>query len=359
MQNLIELIRPEVRNERPYIVPGAVEVENKLNQNECPFDIPPDLKKDILESFRKIPFNRYPSAQPDRLVEKMAETLGHPADGILVGNGSNELTHTLGLCLMSPGVEVVMARPMFALYESVARMYGATIKGIAPLSDLSFDGDRLLSESKRTGVCVTVVTSPNNPTGLSMPFGTIERLCKESTGFVVVDEAYHEFNTEKSVFELLPSCPNLIIMRTLSKAFGLAGLRLGYMMGAPGIMKEFLKARLPFMVDPFAEHVALELLKRPEIVAERVKRMKSGINEITEIMMDMPDVEVVPSQTNFVLFRMAVPAEVLALHFSRHGVLVRDMSGYPELAGYLRVTTGTEAENKAFFRALESVRSHI
>ena len=357
MRSLIELIRPEVRNEKPYIVAGAVEVEHKLNQNECPFDIPPDLKKDILESFAKIPFNRYPPAQPHRLVKKLSESLGHPAEGILVGNGSNELTHTLGLCLMSSGSDVVMPRPMFALYESVARLYGATVHGIAPLSDLSFDGDAILKESKRPGVSVTVVTSPNNPTGLSMSFDVIERLCEESAGFVVVDEAYHEFNLEKSAFELLRSYPNLIIIRTLSKAFGLAGVRLGYMMGAPAVMQEFLKARLPFMVDVFAEHVALELLKRPEIVEERVRRMKTGIHEITQALDVMPDVEVVPSQANFVLFRMSVPADVLASQFAKQGVLVRNMSGYPELTGYLRVTTGTEDENKAFFRALDSVRS--
>ena len=130
-------------------------------------------------------------------------------------------------------------------------------------------------------------------------------------------------------------------------------------MGAPAVMQEFLKARLPFMVDVFAEHVALELLKRPEIVEERVRRMKTGIHEITQALDVMPDVEVVPSQANFVLFRMSVPADVLASQFAKQGVLVRNMSGYPELTGYLRVTTGTNDENKAFFRALDSLRSQL
>lgn len=358
MSHLISLIRSEVRREKPYIVPHGTSVENKLNQNECPYDIPPVLKRELLNSFESIPFNRYPDAQPNLLVKALSSELDHPPEGILVGNGSNELTHTLGLCLMSAPARVVMPRPMFALYESVARMFGADIDGISPREDLSFDIEAILKASKHPDVRVTVVTSPNNPTGLSVPFDFIERLCGNATGFVVIDEAYHEFNNEKTALDLLRTNPNLIIMRTLSKAFGLAGLRVGYMVGTPEVMQEFLKARLPFMVDRFAEHVAMELLKRPELIAERVNKLKTGIREITKSLQAMPDVDVVPSQTNFVLFRMNRPADDLAMHFRRQDVLVRNMSGYPELNGYLRVTTGTDRENKAFFRALECARGN-
>jgi histidinol-phosphate aminotransferase len=206
-------------------------------------------------------------------------------------------------------------------------------------------------------VNVTVVTTPNNPTGLSVPFDTLEEICKRAKGFVVVDEAYHEFNSEQSVSTLLGKYPNMIMVRTLSKAFGLAGLHVGYMAGEPSIMQELLKARLPFMVDRFAEHVAVELLNRPEMVQRRVQILSDGISDITERLQKMPDVTVVPSQTNFVLFKMDIPADELAAHFTKHDVLVRNMSGYPELDGYLRVTTGTSSENKAFFRALEFVRA--
>jgi histidinol-phosphate aminotransferase len=356
MTSLLDRIRPEVRRERPYTVPGAVEVENKLNQNECPFDIPAELKREFLSSFAQIPFNRYPDPQPEALVHSLSETLDHPADGILVGNGSNELTHTLGLCLMTEGAGVVLPRPMFALYESVARMYGARIHGIAPREDLSFDVDKILELCTGDDVNVTVVTSPNNPTGLSVPFEQLEQICETAAGFVVVDEAYHEFNTEQSASSLLKKHPNVIIVRTLSKAFGLAGLRIGYLAGDPSVIQELLKARLPFMVDRFSEHVAVEILKRPEMIADRVQTLTTGIRQITEKMQAMADVTVVPSQTNFVLFKMNIPADELAAHFTRHQVLVRNMSGYPELRGYLRVTAGTDSENKAFFRALEDVR---
>ena len=283
MTTLLDRIRPEVRRERPYTVPGATVVENKLNQNECPFDIPEDLKQDLLQSFAKIPFNRYPSEQPAELVRSLSGILDHPIDGILVGNGSNELTHTLGLCLMTNGAGIVLPRPMFALYESVARMYGGRVLGVAPKPDLSFDTDTILDLCSSDDVNVTVVTTPNNPTGLSVPFDTLEEICKRAKGFVVVDEAYHEFNSEQSVSTLLGKYPNMIMVRTLSKAFGLAGLRVGYMAGEPSIMQELLKARLPFMVDRFAEHVAVELLNRPEMVQKRVQILSDGISDITDL----------------------------------------------------------------------------
>jgi histidinol-phosphate aminotransferase len=359
MDRLINLIRPEVRLERPYIVAGATVVENKLNQNECPYDLPSEFKEELITSFMQIPFNRYPTEQPDRLVSALASRLNHPRDGILVGNGSNELTHTVGLCLMSSPARVVVPKPMFALYESVARMYGATIIGVAPRDDLSLDMGAIHRASAQSDVHLTIVTSPNNPTGLSVTFDEIKALCEQAPGFVVIDEAYHEFNSERSAIELLPHHPNLIIMRTLSKAFGLAGIRIGYMMGAPAVIQEFLKARLPFMVSRFSEHVALELLKRPEFIEDRVARIKSGIRELTDTLEAMSGIDVVRSQSNFVLFKMGHPSSTLVQMLTEEGVLVRDMSGYPELTGYLRVTAGTDAENKAFFRALESVRSRI
>lgn len=358
MSTLLDRIRPEVRAERPYTVAGAVEVDNKLNQNECPFDVPQELKKELLDSFSRIPFNRYPSEQPHELVQALSDSLGHPADGILVGNGSNELTHTLGLCLMTGGTDVVLPRPMFALYESVARMYGANVLGVAPNQDLSFDTERILELCASDDVNVTVVTTPNNPTGLTVPFDKLEDICDRAKGFVVIDEAYHEFNSGYSAASLLEKFSNVILIRTLSKAFGLAGLRVGYMAGDPLVIQEFLKARLPFMVDRFSEHVAVEFLKRPEMVADRVRALKAGILDITRRLESMHDVTVVPSQTNFVLFKLDMPAEEMEAVFIRHQVLVRNMAGYPELKGYLRVTTGTESENKAFFRALEFVRGH-
>lgn len=351
---LISRIRPEVRAAKAYRVAVPPETQVKLNQNENPHDLPEKLKAELAERLRAIPFNRYPDDQPAALAQALAEYTGHDAAGILVGNGSNELTHTLGLTLIAPGAPVVLPRPMFSLYESVVRLFGGRLVGVAPRADLSFDAEAIVKAVRREAPALTVLTSPNNPTGLAMPLEEIEAVVEAAEGFVVVDEAYVEFNPEPSAITLLQKHPNVLVMRTFSKAFGLAGLRLGFLLGRPAVTQELLKARVPFMVDRFAEHVALTLLERPGFLQERVEAMQASIRTITEALQKRDGVTVVPSQANFVLFKAgALSATALLERLAEEGVLVRNMGGYPELRGWLRVGAGTPDENKAFLAALE------
>ncbi|MEQ9104607.1 MAG: histidinol-phosphate transaminase [Rhodothermales bacterium] len=356
---LVERLRSQVRAERPYIVPGARSVPYKLNQNESPFDLPPVLKRELLESWFQIPFNRYPSEQPDRLVHALATSLGVDPSGILVGNGSNELTHTIGLCLIRPDRPVVVPRPMFALYESVIRLFGGRVVGVAPRENLQFDTEALLDAIRTEDPDVSIVTTPNNPTGLAMPFRDVKRIVETARGFVVVDEAYHEFNPEASALTLLPEHPNVIVVRTLSKAFGLAGIRLGYLVAHPEVTGHLLKARLPFMVDRMAESVGMALVQHPEIIQERIGLIQDATARLTGALQDMPAVDVLPSQANFVLFRTGHDPSDMLERLADRGVLVRNMGGYPELKGWLRVNAGTPHENQAFLDALTSALSEM
>jgi histidinol-phosphate aminotransferase len=353
------LVRSEVRAEKPYLVKGARDVAVKLNQNESPFDLPGRIKRELLQSFFQIPFNRYPREQPFSLVSALSRIENHPEDGILVGNGSNELTHSLGLSFVSPGARVVLPRPMFALYESVVRMHGGTVVAVAPLANLHFDTESLIARIREHSPVMTVLTTPNNPTGKSMTIDEIRLVCLASEGVVVVDEAYHEFNREKSAATLFSDFPNLIVMRTLSKAFGLAGVRIGYMLGNPTLIREIFKSRLPFMVDRFSEMTALAVLKNQDLVRDHVSTLVRSVDSLYERLEKLDGVSVVSSQTNFLLFRTDVDPGVLAGRLSDRGILVRNMSGYPELIGYLRVTAGTEAENNAFVEALKLVLEEL
>lgn len=354
MEQLVRLIRSEVRMEKPYFVGGSDESNCKLNQNECPFDLPREIKTEILKKFEQIQFNRYPASQPSELISVLAEHHNLPEGSVLVGNGSNDLTQTLALCFISAGTRVVLPRPMFALYESVVRMHGGEVVPIAPLKSLDFDIDGIVESASDSSVVLTVVASPNNPTGLSVPFDAIEHLCEKAPGFVVIDEAYHEFCLDQSSISLMDRYPNLIVMKTLSKAFGLAGIRIGYLLGHPQVMGEILKARLPFMVDRFSEITAIELVKRSDLLAERVRVLKADISDLTQELKAIPGVIVVPSTTNFVLFKTDIAPEQLATILAKRGVIIRTLSSYPELDGYLRVSTGTPSENKAFITALKS-----
>lgn len=350
--DILKRIRPAVSSQRAYHVGGTIDPPVKLNQNESPYDLPDDLRREILDAFSRIAFNRYPTEQPDSVAAALGERDGHPADGILVGNGSNELTYTLGLSFVEAGVQVVLPRPMFALYDTMVRIHGGTVVGVPPRDDLSFDVDGIVRAMRATGAAMTVVCTPNNPTGLALTPGDLDRIVQSATGIVVIDEAYVEFNPHGSAIELLRRHANVILLRTLSKAFGLAGLRVGYLMGHPVLIRELLKARLPFMIDRFAQAVTHAVLARPGLVDQRIREIRTSIASLTTALASTPDVEVLPSATNFVLFRTGRPAGSMLDSLARRGVLVRNMGGYPELEGWLRVSAGLESENRAFLDAL-------
>jgi len=354
-EQLLALIRPAVRAEKPYLVPGARPVSVKLNQNESPCDLPPALKRELLEAFFQIDFNRYPAEQPTRLIQVLESHCGVEPGSILVGNGSNELTYTLGMCFVEDGDGVLTPTPMFALYESMVRLHGGTPLQTHCTADFQVDCDDVVATIEREQPKLTILATPNNPTGLAIPKKEIERIVKAADGFVVIDEAYHEFNPEGTALDLLMRHPNVIILRTLSKAFGLAGLRLGYLVARPEVIGEMMKSRLPFMVDRLAEHVGLLLLRHQDLIRDRVDQIKVYTENLRQAMMQRDDIDVLPTDTNFILFRTdRDPAELLQ-HLADQDVLVRNMGGYPQLQGYLRVTSGTPSENKAFLDALTTV----
>jgi len=355
MDHLLGLVRPEIRKEKPYLVGGFDETRCKLNQNECPYDVPAELKQDLLRSFAGVPFNRYPTEQPFELMRRIEARHELREGSVLVGNGSNDLTQTLGLCFVDRGTPVVLPRPMFALFESVVRMHAGRIIAIPPRSDLTFDVDALTGAAARAETALTIVASPNNPTGRAVPFDDLRRLLDRASGFVVVDEAYQEFSDQPSVVSLLASHPNLIVMRTLSKVVGLAGLRLGYLLADPAVISEILKARIPFMVDRMSELTALALLEQPDLIADRISELKKGIDMLADRLRALDGVTVLPTTTNFLLFRTDRESADVVSSLRRRGVVVRSMSGYPELQDYLRVNAGSGDENKAFVAALKQI----
>lgn len=354
IQSVLDRLRPAVRRLKPYHVGGVENPPVKLNQNESPYDLPEDLKREIVKGLFAIPFNRYPTEQPVELAREFADYVGWEPEGVLAGNGSNDLTYSIGLAIIEKGASVVMPRPMFALYTTVVRLYEGSLIEIPPTDDLRFDAESILRAVREFDPVLTVLTTPNNPTGLAMTFAEVEAIVEAASGFVVIDEAYVEFADAPCGLELLRRYPHVIVLRTLSKAWGLAGLRLGFLLAWPDVISELLKARLPFMVDPLARLAATTLLRQPEWLAGRAQQIKASCAALTHGLAEMANVEVIPSQANFVLFRTAVEPRKLMNRLAESGVLVRNMAGYPELSGFLRVNAGTEAENNAFLVALQS-----
>lgn len=356
----VHLVRAAVRGERAYLVPTTVEAAAKLDQNESPYDALPEIKA-AAAAFVDEAWNRYPDDQPHGLVEAIRAAWGLPEGSVLVGRGSNDLVQTLGLCFLERGTRVVLPAPMFALYASTARMHDAEIVTVPPEADLSHDADRILAAARASGAPLTVVTTPNNPTGATISHDGLRRLAAGVPGILVVDEAYFEFLDGPSGLDLLAEFDNVIVLRTFSKAMGLAGLRLGVLVAAPALVAEIAKARLPFLVDRLSEAVGRALIQRPDLVAARVAEIVAERDALLAHLAARGDVETGPATANF--FLMRTPLEARALHsgLAAEGILVRDVTGYPELAprdgrpGWLRASVGTPDENRRFRAALDAV----
>jgi len=351
MSDMLRHVKPAVRAIGAYAL-AARQAAVKINQNENPYDWDEPLKRRVLEAALARPWSRYPDFDPRLLVERLAESSGWRPDGILVGNGSNEMIEALLLVTVGPGTRIVIPEPTFTLYALLARILGGeTIRvGLGP--DLEYEADELRRMRRELAAPVTIVCSPNNPTGGALPVEEVERLCGDGDGLVVIDEAYHEFSGQ-TVVPLLGKHPNLVVLRTFSKAMALAGLRVGYLLAAPELVREINKARLPYNVNFFSQLAALAALEEWDHLKANVERLVAAREDLLHRLYRVPGVRPYPSRANFILFELS-EAEPRAVFESlcKRGVLVRDVTSYPRLSRCLRVSVGSEPENEAFLTAL-------
>jgi histidinol-phosphate aminotransferase len=362
-------VKPAVRALAAYTL-VLREAKVKLNQNENPWELPEAVKRRVLERALARPWSRYPDFDPHELLAALARFSGWREDGILAGNGSNEMIEALLLVTVGAGTRVVIPEPTFTLYALMTTILGGEPvrvrllppEGGAGSSDplrpspvaaaFQYDVDALIEARRASGAALTIVCSPNNPTGSSLALADVERLCDASDSLVVVDEAYHEFAGESAV-PLLERHPNLVVLRTFSKAMALAGLRVGYLLASPELVREVNKARLPYNVNFFSQAAAIAALEEKDVLASSVHRLIGERERLLARLASLPGVCAWPSRANFFLLELLVadPKAVFAA-LLRRGVLVRDVTSYPMLSRCLRVSVGSEEENEAFLHAL-------
>jgi histidinol-phosphate aminotransferase len=347
----LRFVKPAVRAIAPYTL-AVRDAPVKINQNENPWDLPEALKKRVLAQALERPWSRYPPFDPKDLLEKLARLSGWRADGILAGNGSNELIEAVLLVTVGAGTLVVIPEPTFTLYAMLAKMLGGDVTRVRLRPDLSYDTEAIAAARRGRSGSVTIVCSPNNPTGGTVTPAEVTRLCEESDGLVIVDEAYHEFSGDSAV-PLLERHPNLVVLRTFSKAMGMAGLRVGFLLAAPELVREVDKGRLPYNLNFFSQLAAAAVIDEKDFLRERVEQLRRLRDDLKDALDRLPGVKAYPSQANFILIelREADPQAVFESLY-RRGVLVRDVTGYPMLERCLRVTVGSPEENEAFLHAL-------
>ncbi len=347
-------IKSRVRELRPYSLrPERPRV--KLNQNENPWDTPSRIKRETVRRLNDCAWSRYPNFVPQALHERLAEFSAWKAGGIVTGNGSNELIQALLMVTIGVGKRVLISEPTFALYRQIATVLEGEVI-TRPLNyDLTYDVKALKDTVGGLQPEVTIVCSPNNPTGCVISDDDLRSLLQSTTGLVVVDEAYHEF-ADHSVVPLLRKHDNLVVLRTFSKAMAMAGLRAGYLLAAPELAAEISKALLPYnlnIISQTAAEVAIEMYEdelRPlvrQIISER-GRLHDALNSIDGLTP-------LASRANFILVRSAIDPRQVFAELLNQNILIRDVSSYPMLSEYFRVSVGTPEENDLLIGGLREI----
>jgi histidinol-phosphate aminotransferase len=351
----LALIKPAVRAQSAYTL-SAPAAHRKLNQNESPWDVPPALKREVLAAAEHAPWHRYPEFAPPELLASLAEHYGWTADGVLVGNGSNELIQATLATTLETGDVVVAPTPTFSLYRLLTGVLGGRYRPVPLGPDFAYDVDALVEAAARERARVVVLNSPNNPTGSALPEGAVERLLEETGALVVCDEAYQEFGGPTAL-PLLRNSSRVVVLRTFSKALGMAGLRFGLALAHPAVARELAKGKLPYNVNVVTLAAAAAALRHHAELAERVRLIIEQRARLTDRLSALPAFAVYPSAANFVLIRcLRQPArEVFRRLLDEHGILVRDVSAGSELAQCLRISVGTAEDVDAVVDALARI----
>ncbi|MBI3345144.1 MAG: histidinol-phosphate transaminase [Gammaproteobacteria bacterium] len=349
------LVRPEIQALAPYHVPDATGMV-KLDAMENPYRWPPEIISAWLEQLRSAPLNRYPDPEARTLRARLRESMAVPAQcGMVLGNGSDELIQMIALAVAMPDRTILAPEPSFVMYPMIAAFTGMHYVGVPLQKDFSLDLDAMRAAIVKHQPAAVFLAYPNNPTGNLYDGQAMCTIIEECPGLVIVDEAYHAF-AGKSFMDALQRYPNLLVMRTLSK-MGLAGLRLGALIGAPAWLTEINKIRLPYNINVLTQISAEFALTHHDILTAQAEQIIAERERLSVELRKLPGLTVYPSSANFILFRTpAGRATEIFDGLKHHLVLIKNLDHTGGvLKDCLRVTVGTAEENRLLLIALKAV----
>ena len=348
------LPRAGVRDVDPYVSP-QLDVIARLNTNECPYPLPVASSDELAEAVHDLPLNRYPDGQMTRLREELAARYDHPVESTWTANGSNEVLTELLLAYGGPGQTAVVFEPTYLLHSRLSWLTHTAVTRVRLEPPFRLDDDAL-DEALEAAPNVVFVCSPNNPTGNAQPVEAVASLAARTSALVVVDEAYIEFGGETAL-PLVADHPNVAIVRTFSKAFAMAGARLGYVLTSREVVADLQRVRLPYHMSALAQAAGIVALRHTTEALALLDAIRAQRDRIVRALEAIEGMTVFPSDANFVLFQPPAPhdAEQVWHALLDRGVLVRDLSAVVPNA--LRVTAGAEHEVDLFLSGMSEVLS--
>jgi histidinol-phosphate aminotransferase len=342
-------VRDDLRDVVPYGAP-QLDVPVRLNTNETPMAPPPAFFEHLAKRVAGLDLHGYPDRRAWALRTALGARFGLPAERVWAANGSNEVLLQLFQAYGGPGRRLLLAQPGYSAHPLIARV-AATPTAVFELDEQFRLPPALAAQAVREhDPDIVCIASPNNPTGVVVELDAVRALHDAGRALVIVDEAYVEFGGE-SAAALLDELPRLVVCRTFSKAWRLAGLRLGYLLAHDWVIDDLRKVRLPYHLDALTQEAGLVALELADEVTDHIAQLSAERDRLHDALASVDGVEVWPSAANFLLFRTSVPG--LFDRLLEHGVLVRDFSDKPRCDGCLRVSVGTPAENDAFLQALK------
>jgi len=345
--------RPELASLVPYDAKD-VKAEVMLASNEHPSNLPREILEWLGARLPRFAFNRYPDPLANDLRELIAEANGLERGNVLFGNGGDELIFDILLAWGGPGRTLLDMPPTFAMYGIDAHATGTRVVEIPRTKGFAIDEKSVLAQLEKGDVDIVIVSNPNNPTGNLVSETTLIDILNATDALVLVDEAYFEFSRH-TMRPHMERHPNLVILRTFSKAFSLAGLRVGYLLGHPDVVKELTKVRQPYSVDGFSQWVASKVFRERVVFQSAIREIMRNRDVLVHGLSELDGVTVYPTEANFVLFKVEHASAFWRDLLKEHSVLIRDLSRTPGLEDCLRVTVGTEEENERFLLAARAV----
>ncbi|MBK1693450.1 histidinol-phosphate transaminase [Chromatium weissei] len=351
-----KLIRPEIRAINAYHVPAATGFI-KLDAMENPYSLPETLAAEWHETLHRAELNRYPDPTAQQLQKMLREAMAIPNEmELLLGNGSDELIQMLALAVAMPGRTILSVEPSFVMYRMIGLFAGMNYIGV-PLNaeNFSIDLPAVLNAIERTQPALIYLAYPNNPTGNRFDVDDMVQIIQAAPGLVIVDEAYSPF-TDASFLDLLGKWPNLLVMRTVSK-MGLAGLRLGYLIGAPEWLREIDKVRLPYNINVLTQLSATFALKHKAVFDAQTQAIRRERGHLFAALSQFTALQVYSSEANFILVRTPPnQANDIFAELKARKILIKNLHGtHALLHDCLRLTVGLPKENAALLTALHDL----